>query len=131
MAFLRSRKGISVILKYLPGGTQMLVLSKINTGSERSQNQHPLPHGTLALPPPVCIKSGGHPRESEVFEEAGRVDKPIFLNIGYSTWHWHHVMVRESWSHSAAGSPRGTDPPCGLSSFWKIAFSFFRLHVIL
>ena len=32
----------------------------------------------------------------EVFEEAKRTDKPIFLSIGYSTCHWCHVMARES-----------------------------------
>ena len=32
----------------------------------------------------------------EVFEEAKRSDKPIFLSIGYSTCHWCHVMAHES-----------------------------------
>ena len=36
------------------------------------------------------------PWEPEVFEEAKRSDKPIFLSIGYSTCHWCHVMARES-----------------------------------
>lgn len=32
----------------------------------------------------------------EVFEEAKRAGKPIFLSIGYSTCHWCHVMAHES-----------------------------------
>jgi uncharacterized protein len=32
----------------------------------------------------------------EAFEEANRLDKPVFLSIGYSTCHWCHVMERES-----------------------------------
>ena len=32
----------------------------------------------------------------EVFEEARRADKPVFLSIGYSTCHWCHVMAHES-----------------------------------
>ena len=32
----------------------------------------------------------------EVFEEAKRIDKPIFLSIGYSTCHWCHVMAHKS-----------------------------------
>ena len=32
----------------------------------------------------------------EVFEEAKRTGKPIFLSIGYSTCHWCHVMAHES-----------------------------------
>ena len=30
------------------------------------------------------------------FAEAARLDKPIFLSIGYSTCHWCHVMEHES-----------------------------------
>ena len=32
----------------------------------------------------------------EVFEEAKRFDRPVFLSIGYSTCHWCHVMAHES-----------------------------------
>ena len=32
----------------------------------------------------------------EVFEEAKRTDKPVFLSIDYSTCHWCHVMAHES-----------------------------------
>ena len=37
----------------------------------------------------------------EVFEEAKRFDKPVFLSIGYSTCHWCHVMARESFEDEA------------------------------
>jgi len=36
------------------------------------------------------------PWGGEAFETARRMDKPIFLSIGYSTCHWCHVMERES-----------------------------------
>ncbi len=37
-----------------------------------------------------------HPWGEEVFAEAKRTDRPIFLSIGYSTCHWCHVMAHES-----------------------------------
>lgn len=33
------------------------------------------------------------------FDTARRLDKPIFLSIGYSTCHWCHVMEHESFEH--------------------------------
>jgi len=39
-----------------------------------------------------------HPFSEEAFEEARRLDIPVFLSIGYSTCHWCHVMNRESFS---------------------------------
>jgi len=38
------------------------------------------------------------PWSAEAFARARRLDKPIFLSIGYSTCHWCHVMERESFS---------------------------------
>ena len=37
-----------------------------------------------------------HPWGPEAFDKARREDKPVFLSIGYSSCHWCHVMVRES-----------------------------------
>ena len=37
-----------------------------------------------------------YPWSDEAFETARRLDKPIFLSIGYSTCHWCHVMEHES-----------------------------------
>ena len=37
----------------------------------------------------------------EAFEAARRVDKPIFLSIGYSTCHWCHVMEHESFEDAS------------------------------
>ncbi|HEO64556.1 MAG TPA: thioredoxin domain-containing protein [Spirochaetes bacterium] len=37
-----------------------------------------------------------YPWGDEAFERAKRENKPIFLSIGYSTCHWCHVMMRES-----------------------------------
>jgi hypothetical protein len=36
------------------------------------------------------------PWGEEAFELAAKLDKPIFLSIGYSTCHWCHVMEHES-----------------------------------
>lgn len=41
------------------------------------------------------------PWKPEVFEEARRADKPVFLSIGYSTCHWCHVMAHESFEDEA------------------------------
>ena len=37
-----------------------------------------------------------HPWNEEAFEKARRMDRPVFLSIGYSTCHWCHVMAHES-----------------------------------
>ena len=37
-----------------------------------------------------------HPWGEEALALAARLDKPIFLSIGYSACHWCHVMARES-----------------------------------
>ncbi|MHC4948725.1 MAG: DUF255 domain-containing protein [Planctomycetota bacterium] len=37
----------------------------------------------------------------EAFETARRLDRPIFLSVGYSTCYWCHVMERESFENEA------------------------------
>jgi uncharacterized protein len=44
------------------------------------------------------------PWGEEAFAEAHRLDKPIFLSIGYSACHWCHVMERESFESEAIAS---------------------------
>lgn len=39
-----------------------------------------------------------HGWSPEAFDEARRLNKPIFLSIGYSACHWCHVMNRESFA---------------------------------
>ncbi|WP_420420556.1 thioredoxin domain-containing protein [Simkania sp.] len=41
-----------------------------------------------------------YPWGEEAFEAAKKLDKPIFLSIGYTTCHWCHVMSRESFENS-------------------------------
>jgi uncharacterized protein YyaL (SSP411 family) len=36
------------------------------------------------------------PWSEEAFAEAKRLDKPVFLSVGYATCHWCHVMEHES-----------------------------------
>ncbi len=37
-----------------------------------------------------------YPWGEEAFSRAAREDKPVFLSIGYATYHWCHVMAHES-----------------------------------
>jgi len=39
-----------------------------------------------------------YPWGEEAFQKAKRLDKPVFLSIGYSTCHWCHVMEHESFT---------------------------------
>ena len=39
------------------------------------------------------------PWSDEAFDEAVRLDRPVFLSIGYATCHWCHVMERESFEN--------------------------------
>jgi len=41
-----------------------------------------------------------YPWNNKVFEQAKKLNKPIFLSIGYSTCHWCHVMAHESFEDS-------------------------------
>jgi len=45
-----------------------------------------------------------HPWGDEAFELARKLDKPIFLSIGYSTCHWCHVMEHESFENSSVAN---------------------------
>ncbi len=40
-----------------------------------------------------------YPWGPEALERAARLDRPIFLSIGYSSCHWCHVMEREVFEH--------------------------------
>lgn len=44
------------------------------------------------------------PWGEEAFETARRLDRPVFLSIGYSTCHWCHVMERESFEDPEVAS---------------------------
>jgi len=39
----------------------------------------------------------------EAFEHARRLDRPLFVSIGYSSCHWCHVMAHESFEDEATG----------------------------
>jgi uncharacterized protein YyaL (SSP411 family) len=45
-----------------------------------------------------------YPWGPEAFSTAERLDRPIFLSIGYSTCHWCHVMARESFENPDTAS---------------------------
>jgi uncharacterized protein YyaL (SSP411 family) len=42
-----------------------------------------------------------YPWGDEAFADAQRLDRPVFLSIGYSTCHWCHVMEEESFEDEA------------------------------
>jgi len=44
------------------------------------------------------------PWSDEAIAEARRLDRVIFLSIGYSTCHWCHVMERESFEDPATAA---------------------------
>jgi hypothetical protein len=57
-------------------------------------------------PSPYLLQHAGNPVDwwpwgPEAFEEARRLDRPVFLSIGYSTCHWCHVMEHESFEDEA------------------------------
>src|SRR6516162_10745374 len=44
-----------------------------------------------------------HPWGPEALELARKLDRPIFLSIGYSACHWCHVMEHESFENEGIG----------------------------
>ncbi len=42
-----------------------------------------------------------HPWGKEAFETAARLNRPVFLSVGYSTCYWCHVMERECFENEA------------------------------
>ena len=40
----------------------------------------------------------GYSWGEEAFAKARKENKPIFLSVGYSAFHWRHVVERESYS---------------------------------
>ena len=42
-----------------------------------------------------------YPWGPEALEAAAKLDRPIFLSIGYSACHWCHVMEHESFENAA------------------------------
>ena len=45
-----------------------------------------------------------YPWGPEAFELAKKLDKPVFLSIGYTTCHWCHVMEHESFENEEVAS---------------------------
>lgn len=44
-----------------------------------------------------------YPWGTEAFEEAQKLDRPVFLSVGYSSCHWCHVMAHESFEDAEIG----------------------------
>ena len=45
-----------------------------------------------------------HPWGDAAFDLAKRLDRPVFLSVGYATCHWCHVMEEESFDHEGVAS---------------------------
>lgn len=60
--------------------------------SDNHLANEPSPYLKQHAADPVAWRPWG----ADAFAEAQRLDRPIFLSIGYSTCHWCHVMARES-----------------------------------
>src|SRR5699024_7727497 len=59
------------------------------------------PNRLIAEKSPYLLQHAYNPADwypcgKETVQHAKEVNKPIFLDIGYSTCHWCHVMARES-----------------------------------
>jgi uncharacterized protein len=69
-------------------------------------NQHPSHVNRLIDEASPYLKQHAHnpvdwyPWGREALEAARRLDRPIFLSIGYSACHWCHVMERESFENA-------------------------------
>lgn len=69
--------------------------------SDTTQKRHEKPNRLINEKSPYLLQHAYNPVDwyswgDEAFEAATRLDKPVFLSIGYSTCHWCHVMERES-----------------------------------
>ena len=66
----------------------------------------PMPNHLAAESSPYLRQHADNPVEwwpwgAEAFAEARRLDKPVFVSIGYAACHWCHVMAHESFEDAA------------------------------
>lgn len=67
------------------------------SGSQNRLSKEASPYLRLHAKNPV----DWYPWGDEAFATAKRLDRPVFLSIGYATCHWCHVMMRESFADPA------------------------------
>ncbi|BAA81549.2 conserved hypothetical protein [Aeropyrum pernix K1] len=67
-------------------------------GPECSRPNRLAEAGSRYLRQHSCDPVDWMPWGAEAFEKARRLDKPVFVSVGYSSCHWCHVMQRESFS---------------------------------
>ena len=65
----------------------------------RAAGNHLLGAGSLYLRQHAHNPVDWYPWGAEALERARRLDRPIFLSIGYASCHWCHVMEREVFEH--------------------------------
>ncbi len=87
-------------------GTVSIPMSQEHTAPEgKHAVQHPANH-LAGETSPYLLQHAHNPVDwypwgPEALELAKKLDKPIFLSIGYSACHWCHVMERESFENEA------------------------------
>ncbi len=69
--------------------------------------KRPVPNRLADEKSPYLLQHARNPVDwfpwgDEAFQEAARLDRPVFLSIGYSTCHWCHVMAHESFEDGEA-----------------------------
>ncbi len=72
-----------------------------NSGSGHRDNERISGNRLRGAGSPYLLQHAGNPVDwypwgREAFEAAARLDRPVFLSIGYSSCHWCHVMEKES-----------------------------------
>jgi uncharacterized protein YyaL (SSP411 family) len=73
-------------------------------GEHQLSRNSPRGSNRLAAEDSLYLRQHAHnpvdwfPWSEEAFGEAARLDRPVFLSIGYSSCHWCHVMERESFA---------------------------------
>jgi uncharacterized protein YyaL (SSP411 family) len=72
-----------------------------NSGSGRTDEKRISGNRLRGASSPYLLQHAGNPVDwypwgREAFEAAARLDRPVFLSIGYSSCHWCHVMEKES-----------------------------------
>ncbi len=69
----------------------------------------PMPNRLINEKSPYLLQHAHNPVDwhawgDEAFETARRLNKPVFLSIGYATCHWCHVMEKESFEDAQAAA---------------------------
>lgn len=97
----------------VPGSLGFIILTVVlvncRGGEQKMTTNHEGRNRLASETSPYLLQHADNPVHwyawgEEAFEAARRLDKPIFLSVGYSTCHWCHVMAHESFEDSAVAA---------------------------